>query len=123
MKIKFPSIFVVYLPLFNWNQFSSSGMNHANGHTFQLCFHSEQKIQTYFVIKIQQSVWTQQYLISICPVDQCTALAGDMKRKFDYIYIHTRSVNKVMSLIQYNSVLTFKLQIEFVPFKIVPLGG
>ena len=35
----------------------------------------------------------------------------------------TRSVNKVMRLIQYNSVLTFKLQIEFVPFKIVPLGG
>jgi len=35
----------------------------------------------------------------------------------------TRSVNKVMSLIQYNSVLTFKLQIEFVLFKIVPLGG
>ena len=28
-----------------------------------------------------------------------------------------------MRLIQYNSVLTFKLQIEFVPFKIVPLGG
>ena len=37
--------------------------------------------------------------------------------------LHTRSVNKVMRLIQYNSVLTFKLQIEFVPFKIVPLGG
>ena len=37
--------------------------------------------------------------------------------------IYTRSVNKVMKLIQYNSVLTFKLQIEFVPFKIVPLGG
>jgi len=36
---------------------------------------------------------------------------------------HTKSVNKVMRLIQYNSVLTFKLQIEFVPFKIVPLGG
>jgi len=35
----------------------------------------------------------------------------------------TRSVNKVMRLIQYKSVLTFKLQIEFVPFKIVPLGG
>ena len=35
----------------------------------------------------------------------------------------TRSVNKVMRLIQYNSVLNFKLQIEFVPFKIVPLGG
>ena len=35
----------------------------------------------------------------------------------------TRSVNKVVRLIQYNSVLTFKLQIEFVPFKIVPLGG
>ena len=35
----------------------------------------------------------------------------------------TRSVNKVTRLIQYNSVLTFKLQIEFVPFKIVPLGG
>ena len=34
-----------------------------------------------------------------------------------------RSVNKVMRLIQYNSVLTFKIQIEFVPFKIVPLGG
>jgi len=28
-----------------------------------------------------------------------------------------------MRLIQYNSVLTFKLQIEFVAFKIVPLGG
>ena len=28
-----------------------------------------------------------------------------------------------MRLIQYNSVLTFKLQIEFVPFRIVPLGG
>jgi len=28
-----------------------------------------------------------------------------------------------MRLIQYNSVHTFKLQIEFVPFKIVPLGG
>ena len=36
---------------------------------------------------------------------------------------HTKSVNKVMRLIQYNSVLTFKLQIEFVPFKIVSLGG
>jgi len=36
---------------------------------------------------------------------------------------YTRSVNKVMRLIQYNSVLTFKLQIEFVTFKIVPLGG
>ena len=35
---------------------------------------------------------------------------------------NTRSVNKVMRLIQYNSVLTFKLQIEFVPFKIVPSG-
>ena len=28
-----------------------------------------------------------------------------------------------MRLIQHNSVLTFKLQIEFVTFKIVPLGG
>ena len=28
-----------------------------------------------------------------------------------------------MRLIQYNSVFTFKLQIEFVPLKIVPLGG
>ena len=37
--------------------------------------------------------------------------------------ISMRSVNKVMRLIQYNSVLTFKLQIEFVPFKIVPLRG
>jgi len=34
----------------------------------------------------------------------------------------TMSVNKFMRLIQYNSVLTIKLQIEFVPFKIVPLG-
>ena len=30
MKIKFPSIIVVCLPLFNWNQFSSSGMNHVD---------------------------------------------------------------------------------------------
>jgi len=28
-----------------------------------------------------------------------------------------------MGLIQCNSVFIFKLQIEFVPFKIVPLGG
>ena len=28
-----------------------------------------------------------------------------------------------MRLIQYKFVLTFKLQIEFAPFKIVPLGG
>ena len=28
-----------------------------------------------------------------------------------------------MRLIQYNSVLIFKLQIEFVSFEIVPLGG
>ena len=33
----------------------------------------------------------------------------------------TWSVNKVMIVIQYNSI--FKLQIEFVPFRIVPLGG
>ena len=33
------------------------------------------------------------------------------------------SVNKVMRLIQYNSVFIFKLQIKFLPFKIVPLGG
>jgi len=33
------------------------------------------------------------------------------------------SVNKVMRLTQYNSVFIFKLQIAFVPFKIVPLGG
>ena len=39
------------------------------------------------------------------------------------VTLPTRSVNKVMRLIQYNSVLTFILQIEFVPFKIVPLGG
>ena len=43
---------------------------------------------------------------------------------FNYLFNkYTRSVNKVMRLIQYNSVLTFKLQIEFFPFKIVPLGG
>ena len=33
------------------------------------------------------------------------------------------SVNKVMRLIQYNSVFIFKLQIKFFPFRIVPLGG
>jgi hypothetical protein len=33
------------------------------------------------------------------------------------------SVNKVMRMIQYNSVFIFKLQIEFVPLKIVPFGG
>ena len=33
------------------------------------------------------------------------------------------SVNKVMRLIQYNSVFILKLQIEFVPLKIVPLRG
>ena len=38
-------------------------------------------------------------------------------------YWHTWSVNKVMRLIQYHSVFIFKLQILFVPFKIVPLGG
>jgi len=37
----------------------------------------------------------------------------------DYMW----SVNKVTRLIQYNSAFIFKLQIEFVPFKIVPLGG
>ena len=36
---------------------------------------------------------------------------------------YTRIVNKVMRLIQYNSVFIFKPQIEFVPLKIVPLGG
>jgi len=40
-----------------------------------------------------------------------------------HVYQNTRSVNKIIRLIQYNSVLTFKLQIEFVPFKIVPFGG
>ena len=37
-------------------------------------------------------------------------------------YQYTWSVNKVIRLIQYNSVFIFKLQIEFVPFKMVPLG-
>ena len=36
---------------------------------------------------------------------------------------NTWSVNKVMRLIQYNSVFIFKPQIEFVTFKTVPLGG
>ena len=35
----------------------------------------------------------------------------------------TWSVNKLLRLIQYNSVFIFKLEIEFLPFKIVPLGG
>ena len=44
---------------------------------------------------------------------------------FCWDLINTRSVNKVMRLIQYTycTVLAFKLQIEFVPFKIVPFGG
>jgi hypothetical protein len=67
---------------------SLKSLNHVNWHIFQLCFQSEQNIQTYFVIKIQESLWTQQYLIFICPVDQCTALADHMKCKFDYIYIN-----------------------------------
>ena len=51
----------------------------------------------------------------------------DICNQIDHILINkrrasTRSANKAMRLIQYNSVLTFKLQIEFVPFKIVPLG-
>ena len=33
------------------------------------------------------------------------------------------SINKVMRLIQHNFILIFKLQIEVVPFKIVPLRG
>ena len=36
---------------------------------------------------------------------------------------YTWSLNKVMRLIQYNTVFIFKLQIEFVPFQILPLGG
>ena len=40
-----------------------------------------------------------------------------------HTHTHTRSVNIVMRLIQYNSVFSFELQIEFVPFRIVPLGG
>jgi hypothetical protein len=41
-------------------------------------------------------------------------------RAYAYVCMY---VNKVMRLIQYNSVFIFKLLIEFVPFKIVPLGG
>jgi len=41
----------------------------------------------------------------------------------ELIIVPTRSVNKVMRLIQYNAALTFKQQIKFVSFKIVPLGG
>jgi len=47
---------------------------------------------------------------------------SDMNLRSGFIRL-TRSVNKVMRLIQYNSVLIFKLQIEFVPFKIVSLGS
>ena len=43
--------------------------------------------------------------------------------KYYTILYYMWSVNKVMRLIQYNSVFIFKLQIEFVLFKIVPLGG
>jgi hypothetical protein len=45
------------------------------------------------MIKIQQSLLTQQYLIFIHPVDQCTALAVYMKWKFDYIYINNYIMN------------------------------
>ena len=55
---------------------------------------------------------TRPYPQSV-PVDQSRSEAP----------VYMWSVNKVMRLIQYNSVFIFKLQIEFVPFKIVPLGG
>jgi len=57
--------------------------------------------------------------VCICVLNNCHRLATQLQLNI----INTRSVNKVMRLIQYISVLTFKLQIEFVPFKIVPLGG
>ena len=47
---------------------------------------------------------------------------GELHDLYAALGIHTWSVNKVMRLIQYNSVFIFKLQIEFVTFKIVPLG-
>jgi len=53
----------------------------------------------------------------------CMYLASSILFLFQLTMHNKRSVNKVMRLIQYNSVLTLKLQIEFVPFKIVPLGG
>jgi len=61
------------------------------------------------------------------PLDECSArrerpLSDNTQHSLQTFYI-TRSVNKVMRLIQYNSVITFKIQIELVPFKIVPLGG
>jgi len=44
-----------------------------------------------------------------------------MRHMLTYLYMW--SVKKVMRLIQYNSVFIFKLQILFLPFRIVPLGG
>jgi len=46
------------------------------------------KISDLFCDQNNNSLWTQQYLIFICPVDQCTALAYYMKWKFEYIYIN-----------------------------------
>jgi hypothetical protein len=49
-------------------------------------------------------------------------MVGWMNGGMDGTYIDTRSVNKVMRLIQCKPVFIFKLQIQFVPFKTVPLG-
>jgi hypothetical protein len=68
----------------------------------------------------------QIILLTFCPILCCPNVSSiNTVTYFSFLTIseNTRSVNKVMRLIQYNSVLTFKLQIEFVPFKIVPLGG
>ena len=59
---------------------------------------------------------------SVCLCCRCRTVHS-LYKVCMYVYVCTRSVNKVMRLIQYNSVFSFKLQIEFVPFKIVPLGG
>jgi len=63
-----------------------------------------------------------RHLSSVYFISQLLHLSGIFVAHHQEVY-HTRSVNKVMRLIQYNSVFIFKLQIEFVPFKIVPLGG
>ena len=67
------------------------------------------------------NIQTPVAMSSMCDVMWC--VSASRKKTFPPPSLYTRSVNKVMRLIQYNSVLTFKLQIEFVPFKIVPLGG
>ena len=62
------------------------------------------------------------HLSSVYFISQLLHVSGIFVAHHQEVH-HKRSLNKVMRLIQYNSVFIFTLQIEFVPFKTVPLGG